>query len=417
MKTIEIMVETLNQRLEYRRANPKLKSMELFDEIQRNYYRNILRAKEEGKLIAWSGVLTPTELLHAMDIVPFLPEGHTINFGSASTEEYSHLGEGYGLATETCSPHKAAMGMAVAGVLPAPDMVISTAHPCDSAIKIFDNFSKYFNKPAFFLDRAYRSDEDGVEYYKEEIRSLIVFLEEKTGRKLDYSRLVDHCKRSHASFCYWLDICGLRKIKPSPISSRDGFRVGGVNMVAAGLPEGEEYFQVRYHELKAIADRGEGAIPNEKYRLFWMPYPVFHDMKILDWMEQEHDTIIAIDSFNTPADDFRSADPNDPIDFLAKKSYSDMLGRTTYGDIQSERSLEVILKLCREWQLDGVVFFAHLSCNGLCGLFRYYQDGIEKNLGIPVFTLDGDNLDPSVVSSQQMRARLSEFFAMLKTRG
>lgn len=417
MKTIEFMVEAINRRLEYRRANPKLKSMELFDRIQRNYYLNILRAKEEDRLIAWSGVLTPTELLHAMDIVPFLPEGHAINCGAASTDQYAHLGEGHGIATETCAPHKAAMGMAVAGDVPTPDLVISSAHPCDSGIKIFENFSKYYKKPAFFLDRAYRFDEDGVEYYREEIRNLITFLEEITGRKLDYQRLVEHCKRSHTAFGYWLDICKLRKNRPSPIGSRDAFRVGGVNMVAAGLPEAEEYFRVRYYELKDKAARGEGAIPNEKYRLFWMPYPVFHDMKLLDWMEQEHDTIIAIDTFNTPAEDFMSADPDNPIDFLAKKSYGDMLGRTTYGDIESEHSLEVIYKLCREWHVDGVVFFAHLACNSLCGLFRLYQDGIDKTLGIPVFTLEGDNLDPRVVSSQQMRDRLGEFFTLLKTRG
>ena len=416
MKTIEFMAEAYEQRLEYRRAHPKLKSMELFYEMQKNYYRNILRAKQENRPIAWQSVLSPVELLHAMDIVPFIPEGHAINIGISGAEEYFQIGEGYGISAETCSTHRVAMGMAVAGVVPTPDFIINTAHACDSGIKTYENFSKYFNKPTFFLDRAYRYDKDAIEFYKEEIGNLIEFLEENTGRKLDYQRLVECCKRSHESFGYWADICNLRKNRPSPVGGRDAFRDRGVNMIAAGLPEAVEYFEVRYNELKAKANRGEGAIPNEEYRLFWMPSPVFHEMKLMDWMENEHNTIVALDTFNNPAKDFRDADPTDPIDYLAKKSYSDMLGRTTYGDIVSGRSLEAIYELCREWHADGVVFFAHFSCKNICGLLRIFKDGIEKTLDIPTLILEGDNLDSRVVSGEQMRTRLNEFLSMLKAK-
>jgi benzoyl-CoA reductase/2-hydroxyglutaryl-CoA dehydratase subunit BcrC/BadD/HgdB len=136
----------------------------------------------------------------------------------------------------------------------------------------------------------------------------------------------------------------------------------------------------------------------------------------MDWMEQEHNTIVAIDTFNNLAEDFRSADPTDPIDYLAKRSYSDTLARSTYGDVASGNTLETVYRMCREWHADGVVFFAHFSCKQYCGLLRIYKDGVENTLDIPTVTLDGDLMDPKVVSGEQMRSKLNDFFAMMKAR-
>jgi benzoyl-CoA reductase/2-hydroxyglutaryl-CoA dehydratase subunit BcrC/BadD/HgdB len=206
MKSIEIMADAYNQRLEYRRANPNLKSQELFYSLQKNYYQNMLAAKEDGKPIAWNSVLAPVEVLHAMDIVPYIPEGHAINMGIMGGEDFYQISEGYGIANETCSTHRVAMGLAVSGMAPDPDMIVSTAHVCDAGLKTYENFAKYYKKPSYTLDRAYGYDKDSVEFYKEEIRGLIAFLEEETGRSLDYDRLTECCKLSHESFRLWLDI-------------------------------------------------------------------------------------------------------------------------------------------------------------------------------------------------------------------
>jgi benzoyl-CoA reductase/2-hydroxyglutaryl-CoA dehydratase subunit BcrC/BadD/HgdB len=415
MDTVEFMHEAFDKRLAHRRAKPGLKSMELFYGVQKNYYQNIMNAREEGKPLAWLGLFTPLEIIHAMDIVPLIAEAHSINVGFPAAQEYIQLGEGHGVYTEACSPHRVGMGIALAGAAPAPDMIVSTAHTCDSTVKIFENFSKYFKKPTYFIDRAYRYDQDGLEYYKEEIRGLISFLEENTGRKLDYGRLIENCKRSLEGFGHWVDISRLRQNRPSPVNGRDAFRDRGVMMVAAGQPEAGEYFEVRYKELKDKVARGEGAIADEKYRIVWLYAPPFHDLKIMDWMEQEHQTIVAIDTFNNLAEDFRSADPTDPIDYLAKRSYSDTLARSTYGDASSG-ALDTVYKMCEDWHADGVVFFAHFSCKQYCGLLHIYKDGIESTLNIPTVTVDGDLMDPRVVSGEQMRVKLREFFAMMKAK-
>jgi hypothetical protein len=46
-------------------------------------------------------------------------------------------------------------------------------------------------------------------------------------------------------------------------------------------------------------------------------------------------------------------------------------------------------------------------------MLRLYTDGIREEAGIPTLTLDGDLLDPRVVSGVQMRNRLNEFFQVL----
>jgi benzoyl-CoA reductase/2-hydroxyglutaryl-CoA dehydratase subunit BcrC/BadD/HgdB len=411
-RMIDKMIKGFEQKIQHRRAHPTLKSMEYFYLIQKEFYENIKNAKEQHKPLAWCGLFVPLELLHAMDIVPLIPESFATVVGEG-VEEYMDFGEAQGVPNYSCSPHRVAMGMTKAGVIPPPDLIISTAQTCDSTVKIFELLSNHYKCPTFFVDRAYSHDTDeAIVYYKNELESLIDFLEEQTQKKLDYERLREHVRLSQIAYDYWYQIGEFRKNIPSPLPARDAFRDRGVMLTSAGLPEAVRYFEDRYAEVKAKVDKKEGGIPEERFRIIWLYAPPFFDLKLMDWMGIEHKASIAMETFNALAPRGKE-DPSDPLDYLARVSYRGYLARTSYGDMAAGGTVADAVKMCEDYRADGVVFFAHFNCKQYCGMLRLYADGIREGAGIPTLTVDGDLLDPRVVSSAQMKNRLNEFFAML----
>ena len=414
MLLVETMIEGYNQRIAHRQKRGGLKSMAYFYEIQKKFYENILHARRDGKNIAWCGLFVPLELMHAMDIVPFIPESFATAAG-AGVERYMDLGEGYGIPNYACSPHRVAMGMAREGVVPSPDFMISTAQTCDSTVKIFDLLSNHYKCPTFFMDRPYSHDtEEAIAYYADEIRSLIAFLEDQTGRKLNYERLQETIQLSKVAYDYWHQIGQFRKNIPSPLAARDAFRDRGVMLTAVGLPESVTYFEDRYREILELVENKQGGIAEEKCRIIWLYAPPFHDLKIMDWMAEEHGAAIVMDTFNALAES-EGTDTDDPVEYLARASYRGYLARTSYGDMAAGGTVRDVVRMCKDYQADGVIFFAHFACKQYCGMLRLYADGIREEAGIPTLTLDGDLLDPRVVSGAQMRNRLNEFFQVLAT--
>lgn len=53
------------------------------------------------------------------------------------------------------------------------------------------------NAPAYFLDRPYNLSDHSLLYGREELEGLVNFLEDLSGRKMDYHRVGEAIKSSH----------------------------------------------------------------------------------------------------------------------------------------------------------------------------------------------------------------------------
>lgn len=326
---MERIIQGFEKRLQHRRAHPTVKSAEYLYECMKNYYERVYHAKEEQRPLACSGIFPPLELFYAMDITPFILENYSVVVLSQGVgQEYFDLAEGYGVSSELCSIHRAAIGMAVAGAVPAPDFLVSTGHTCDASVKTFEILRNFYQCPAFLLDSPYESGDEAVTYYKGEIQSLIQFLEEQTHRKLDYGRLEEHVSLSKMAYDYMFQINELRKAVPSPLSGRDALRDRGILLNSAGLPEAVKYLEARYREIKEQVDRREGAGHEERHRIIWYGGIPSFDLTLTDWLEQEYQATIVMNMANYLTGG--PGDTSDPIDYLARKAF--WSGMRTYGD-------------------------------------------------------------------------------------
>jgi benzoyl-CoA reductase/2-hydroxyglutaryl-CoA dehydratase subunit BcrC/BadD/HgdB len=397
---------------------PKFKSDRYFFEAVKKYYQKAYEAVINHKPLVASGLFSPVELFHAMDISYFLSEYHSILYATSAPDsifQYLDIAESYGLSNEICSPHRVALGLAMKKMVPRPSLAVSTATTCDQTLKLYDNLSNFYGIPAFMIDTPYGSTDQDIEYAKKEVQSLIKFLEEHTGQQLDYDRLGEVLELSKTAYDYWGKICQLRKTIPCPIGSKDSIKDFGVLMTAAGTPEGVRYFESRYNEIKEKVEKKEGTISDERHRVAWLYVLPLFDLGIADWMEEEYGAVIVMDTFgySNPA---IQLDPKNAIDFLARKPLKWGFIQLGWGDGGITGFSKAMAQQVKEYNADMAMVLAHWSCRQYCGTIKQLRDDVTQMAGVPFLIIDADILDSRVVSSAQIKTKITEFFKTTETR-
>lgn len=416
VRALEGMIGKMDKTVQGLRSKGAALSDVYFWEALRGAYQRVHRASVAGQPLAMTGFFVPQELLHAMDIANLCAENHATFVGQSAqdrVEELFDLGEGYGLGSEVCSPHRIAVGLAVSRQMPRPSFIISTATSCDQTLKLYEVLADMYQVPAYTVDSPYIDNEQALRYAREDITQLICFLEEQIGRTLDQGRLREVLDISRATYDCWDRINQLRKAVPSPTGGRPSVKDFSILLTCCGREEGLRYFQARCEELQEKVDRGEGHIPQERHRVAWLYVLPMFDLKVSDWLEERHGAVIVQDSFGYSSEEIE-LDPSDPIDFLVKKPLKWAFIRQTYSPNEYSKFAGRMARLCREYRADVAIVLAHWSCSQYCGTIRLLKEEITGSLGIPFFVLDGDIMDARVVSGAQMRAKLDEFFAMVE---
>lgn len=197
------------------------------------------------------------------------------------------------------------------------------------------------------------------------------------------------------------------------LRSRESTRDFAVTLLGAGTPEAIRFFQARYEELQEMVGRGEGAVPQERHRITWLYALPYFDLSIADYMAERHGATIVVDLFSHASAEVDMGDTSDPIAFLARKTYKGGLVKGAYGSYDNPAAREDFLKMCSEYGSDAVILLAHWGCKQYRGLSKLLKDDIQAEVGLPLLTLDADIIDPRIVSSSRVKAKLDEFFATL----
>jgi benzoyl-CoA reductase/2-hydroxyglutaryl-CoA dehydratase subunit BcrC/BadD/HgdB len=88
-------------------------------------------------------------------------------------------------------------GLLHVGKWPRTDAFVYATSSCDN-VKAFHTLGQRYGIPAFGMERPYHPfTPRAMEHWREEHKRLIAFLEEKTGKKLDYDRLKETVRLSY----------------------------------------------------------------------------------------------------------------------------------------------------------------------------------------------------------------------------
>ncbi|MEW6616320.1 MAG: 2-hydroxyacyl-CoA dehydratase family protein [Thermodesulfobacteriota bacterium] len=417
---IEKMVEEFRQRLDYLRSKPsRVKSKEQFAQIKLDYFEELRDARKEGKPIVWVVWSVPSELIVAMDLAVFVPEQYSIQMSTVSTDltlNYIQLAQIHGMAEEICRPHQSTTGMAIAGEITPPDCLISSTVPCDSYLMLFEVCSNIYKRPAYYLHIPMDTgeklrDEAIVGYYQKQLEGLIEFLEKHTNRKMDYRRLKETAELSRRTHNYHVRIQQeLRKVVPAALTGREGISFFGILYHCRGRQDALEYYETLYQERKEKADRKEAPLAEEKYRIGWIGALPYWNLTLLDWIKKEHNTEVVLDLNNFLPEPMIEED-TEPLRIIAKRvlGYPGLRVCWPYNTWREE-----FLNSCKEFKLDAFIIYNHFGCSnigGVCGLMR---DDLRKQIGIPTLIMDGDPIDPRVVSIEEQKSKIEDFLVTLK---
>jgi benzoyl-CoA reductase/2-hydroxyglutaryl-CoA dehydratase subunit BcrC/BadD/HgdB len=413
---LESLLRTCRLILRMNKNRPEAaKSEILYYQMLEKYFTRILTAREGGGFVAAHPVFFPVEILYAMDIVPVHNEVVTNTAALLLNDQTEYLAAGAeaGLAPEICSPHRALAGTYYRKDLPQVDMVLWSNLICDNTAKCGEYLMKINHCPGYFIDHPFGDSGTEKTYLVEELKDMVRFLEEKSGRKMVWDRLSQGVAEMDKQVRLQAEICHIRKAVPSPFPARRFLEFLTVDYMFAGQPEETEYLQTLLDELTEMVKQGKGAVNPERFRLMTLFVPPIYLIPALESIYQEHGAVSATEPLFTYWK-YHKLDPSRPLESVVEKSYLIPETRTMYGPL-GQSTLQDIVDCARDFKIDGCIYFAFMGCRHTCATIKIIKDTLV-NIDIPVLTLDCDIIDPTINSEIELRQKLEQFFELLEDR-
>ena len=256
-------------------------SKEMLGQLMDRHYADAMRAKEEGRLVAWATSISPQELLETMDITVVYPENHAAAIGARKcAPEFISCSEGEGYSSDLCSYARVNLGYmdikeSIAGNIPMPDVIFCCNNICNTVIKWYENIAKELNIPMILFDlpfnHEYEVTEQNVQYIRSQLEDAIHVLEKLTGRPFDCEKLGRVMEISSQTAKMWKKASMMARSKPSPLNGFDLFNYMAVIVCMRGRQEGLELFTLWCQELEEKQKKGLGPWKDqeEEIRILW----------------------------------------------------------------------------------------------------------------------------------------------------
>jgi benzoyl-CoA reductase subunit B len=406
----------------------RLNTTALVKGMMDSYYEDIRQAPGQGRKVVWTCGPVPFELFRVLDIA--FQHGESYGAYAAARKgniELKDAAEAEGFSPDGCSYWRTVGGLAMLNqqgekvredmYLPMPDFVVAT-NPCQTMGLWGDSLGRQCRVPTFIVDVPppvdYTEEEfaRNTRYIVAQYKELIGFLEEQTGRKFDYDKLkaiVGRVKQGAVLRRKSMDLCANR---PSPQTFFDCLISLGPSHVLRGTPEAIAYYEKLVEEVEERVAGGIGAIPNERYRLYWDHLPIWFKVGSLSELLAEHGAVL-IGGIYTHGMFYYEADMIDEEQPLWSISAELVhIGRCMDARFRTDK----IKQMVEELHLDGLI----MHCSRTCRPMNPGQDDIidwaERNLGIPGVKIDGDPTDPDYYSDAMTRTRIQAFVETMEAR-
>lgn len=383
-------------------------------EVQRLYWDNVCEAREKGIPLILHGPTFPPELIYAFGAVPLCLEALAIRLASLElgVKSYIDLSHRY-VPDHLCALNKTEIGLALSGHMRKPDALIYAANPCDSAKITFPLIAEHLDVPHFCVDTPYEQNERGYEYVAEEMRGVTSFLEEVTGKKLDWNRMVKTMEYSNQAYELIGQIADLRKMVPCPLPGKL-LVLNQIFGVEIGSGELVEFLKAQYAMGKEKIGRSEGWLQEEKFRIAWIQNPIWFDAGIYDWLEREYGAVVTMDvyGFQEPLPALNLWDEKEVYKALGKRVLRYPMTHRSSGPV--EFWMEAVTQIITEYKCNAAIFAGHVGCKHAWAVAKVIKDMISDRFGIPTLTFDMDGLDPRYRGSESIKKRIKLFMEVIR---
>lgn len=402
-----------------------------FLELGAQYYQNILNAHREGKKIAATTFCNTPAILYAMDIVPATFEVMTA-IGALVWKrgmfDYMDYCCETGMPETSCSSQRGAMGAVLAGLCEEIDFIIcDTPGVCDTNANAFAFASAYMDKPFYQLNYpSVIGDERSQKYHLDDYKAMIRFIEEQSGKKLDYNRLGEVLAEIDKQDALTADMEDMLMLKPTPVPPIFTIIIYAGRFCFSGHPEYTKLLEIMVDTTRKRAAAGVPGLRagQEKQRVVMCyidHYTV--DMNFYHYFEERgiaHTGSILTRNFrdgNKYVEDLPgvsysidTSSPDAMLDSIAQMNARMPMVRSIRGPYDKHGMwLEETLACAKLYQADCIIYNGTPGCRNTWGMLKPYARDLEKH-GYPVHIMNDDGFDDRVESWEATRERLDEFF-------
>jgi hypothetical protein len=409
------------------RSRKSLSVIERFGTYQREWFAGVREAAAEGIAIAAVNANSPQEMLRALGI-PFVVNQWWASIVAAKQQSrrYGDLLRAHGLPA--ASEAYSAQGVAAAfdedselapwGGLPTPKWVEAVMHT-DATSKLFETWAQATGAELHRFQRSVESrweipipwwddlaedwdhfiEPERLDLLEAELRDTIARLESEGNLRFDgdrFTQIMDLVNEQEDYYRATRDL--VARTVPAPISVVDSMPATMVPQWHRGTEWARDAARDFYDEVRARAEAGEGACPEERIRLMFVGRGVWGDMSFYQRWEESHGAVFVCSMYlSLAADGYirRHSRGRDPMRALAARfvSMGDELRMPTWAGAWH-------VKEARLHGVDGA--FALTDADPL--VLHALRDA-----GIAVLELGMDNYVRDPEADAEMNRRVSAF--------
>ncbi|MCF8049913.1 MAG: 2-hydroxyacyl-CoA dehydratase family protein [Desulfobacterales bacterium] len=401
----------------------KLNSAKTIGKFMADYYYGLDHAAKTGeKKVAWCTSVGPAEILRAMDFDVYFPETHSAMIGATRmAADLIPKANAVGYSPDICSYLTADIGGYLEGVSPLakafegiegppkPDVLVFNTNQCRDVQDWFSYYGREYNVPVVGV-HSYKGVEEvedaHIQSISEQMKEMIPTLEEVAGKKFDIDRLREVLALSRECSDLWKEVLDTGAAVPSPITFFDGTTLMGPAVVGRGTPETNEVYRILLAELKERVANGEGAVEDERYRIYWDGMPVWGRLSA-------HAKLFAGLKTNVLASTycnswiFSALDPAEPFESMAR-AYTELF--IVRADEPKESYIKNMLDF---FKVDGIIYHDAKTCPANTNCRYGMPQRLQEETGIPFLVINGDLNDLRLISDEQTKTNVEAFIEQL----
>jgi hypothetical protein len=309
-------------------------------------------------------------------------------------------------------------------LVPTPTGIVATFEPCSPRVALHERWRRtpeWRGVPVFAAERPDGSTDDDVDAYVGELRRMIGWLEDRTGRVLSEQNLRRVCEEVNRTTRLWQELCVLQRTVPAPMPPFLVPELGwnATQHVNAGNPLVTALFRAMVATAREVVAAGRGAVAEERVRVYWAGLDgTWPPNELGPWLAETYGANV-VNGVQGEAGVYR------PIDTTSLDSMLRGVARRNLREVPTSRygrgAVDVlaadVAQAVADYRVDCVLVPGHPRCarhlgcaapSASVGLVREAC----REAGVPVLSVAGDVVDPTDVPVDQVQRIVAGFFTI-----
>ena len=359
------------------------------------------------------------EISVAMDLsISIMTVAGAMGTGGPGAAERIDKATELGIENRLCASVKMAAYYLQAGILPVPDMIITTNSPCDAVEmlgQMMENYQPWAKVPKFRLDAPHGREAADFAYFGSQLKEMALAIEKVTGKKLALKRFTEVAEESNKQAKLIMDFQELKRAVPCPVDqdmARKGWEmarwVAGTDPAVFAKATGWLERLVEMTERRVRQKQGIDGVA-EKVRFLWYDVSPSWGAKLFPRLQKELGAVCMMNYYSfanwLPID----TSSMDALLQSAAKKYLMGTPMTRQAMHSADVYCEDIVRICKDFKCAAMIMPCHIGHRDTNAYHKLAKDTCRAN-GIPFFFIGCDVWDERYMSPDVVFDRMKTFF-------